>query len=212
MQKRTNEEWLADLHAGGDTFEVALADLRAVILAGLPYAVSGRLSPGADAYEALADEVAQETLLKVTRHLDEFEGRSQFTTWVYKIATRTALTELRRRRWKDLSLEELLESEETPASPGLMREPGPSPEEAAERADLMMRLQRFMQEELTEKQRLGITLVALHGISMEESARRLGMERNTLYKLLHDARLRLKRRMAREGMEPLEILAAFSGS
>lgn len=212
MEKRSNEQWISDLRSQGTGYESALVDLRAVILAGLPYALSGWLPAGSDAFEAFAEEVTQETLLKVTRHLDTFEGRSQFTTWVYKIATRTALTELRRRRWKDVSLEGLLESEETPASPALLQEPGPSPEEAAERADLMMRIKRVMQEELTEKQRLGITLVALHGISMEETARRLGMERNALYKLLHDGRLRLKRRMAREGMDPEEILAMFARS
>jgi RNA polymerase sigma-70 factor (ECF subfamily) len=212
MENRTNEQWMADLRSQGTVYDAALVDLRTVILAGLPYLLSGWLPAGSETFEALAEEVTQETLLKVTEHLDAFEGRSQFTTWVYKIATRTALTELRRRRWKDASLESLLEGEVTRASPAILQEPGPSPEEAAERADLMMRLKQVMQEELTEKQMLGITLVALRGISMEETARRLGMERNALYKLLHDARLRLKHRMAREGLDPEEILAMFARS
>lgn len=43
----------------------------------------------------------QETLLRVLDQLDTFEGRSLFTTWVHKIAIRIALTELRRKRWRD---------------------------------------------------------------------------------------------------------------
>lgn len=45
-----------------------------------------------------ADDAAQETLVKIVRSLDRFDGRSAFGTWVYRIATNTALDELRRRR------------------------------------------------------------------------------------------------------------------
>jgi RNA polymerase sigma-70 factor (ECF subfamily) len=49
----------------------------------------------------------------------------------------------------------------------------------------------------------------LKGMPMEEVAQRMGMKRNALYKLIFDARLRLKRRMAREGLSPAEMMAAF---
>jgi RNA polymerase sigma-70 factor (ECF subfamily) len=51
--------------------------------------------------------------------------------------------------------------------------------------------------------------VGVQGMPLEEAARRLGTDRNALYKLLHDARLRLKRRLAREGLSPAELLAVF---
>ena len=44
---------------------------------------------------------------------------------------------------------------------------------------------------------------------LEEVARRMGTNRNALYKLLHDARQRLKKRMMAEGLSPQEVLAAF---
>ncbi len=78
--------------------------MRALILRGLPYALAGKLDPNSPQFEALAEEVAQETLLKVLAHLDTFEGRSLFTTWVQKIAVREALGELKRRRWRDVPL------------------------------------------------------------------------------------------------------------
>ena len=108
MRDRTNEEWLADLRTAGEAKETALADLRAIILAGLPYALSNYLSPDNPQFQSLTEEVAQETLLRVMSHLDTFEGRSKFTTWVHKIAVRIALTELRRRRWRDFSLDSLV--------------------------------------------------------------------------------------------------------
>lgn len=44
-----------------------------------------------------ADDATQETLIKVVRSLDRFDGRAKFSTWVYRIATNTALDEIRRR-------------------------------------------------------------------------------------------------------------------
>ena len=209
MAKRTNEQWLTDLRADGSRREAALVDLRADIMYGLPYALRDWLSPDDPHFVALAEEVAQETLMRVLDHLDSFEGRSQFTTWVHKIAVRVALTELRRRRWKDVSLDSLLESEEGEHTPRNMADRAPEPESAAEQADLLAYLQRMMAEELTAKQLRAVMAVGVKGMPLEEAARRMGMKRNALYKLLHDARLRLKRRLAREGLTPAELLAVF---
>ena len=115
MPTRTNEAWLSDLRNNGTEREAALEDLRAIIQKGLPYALSRWLSPDEPQFNSLIDEVTQETLLRVLDQLGTFEGRSQFTTWVHKIAVRIALTELRRKRWRDASLDELTENETPPA-------------------------------------------------------------------------------------------------
>ena len=49
----------------------------------------------------------------------------------------------------------------------------------------------------------------MHGIPLDELANKMNMERNALYKLLHDARTRLKNRLAEQGLTPAEILATF---
>ena len=103
MNTRTNEIWLADLRATGLAHAEALNDLRDVIQKGLPYALSRWLSSDNPLFQPLVEEVTQETLLRVLDQLDTFEGRSLFTTWVHKIAIRIALTELRRKRWRDAS-------------------------------------------------------------------------------------------------------------
>lgn len=210
MRTRSNAEWLADLSAASSLREAALGDLRAIVATHLPYALSGWLSPRDPQFDALAEDVAQETLLKVMAHLNSFEGRSQFTTWVQKIAVRVALTELRHRRWKEVSLESLMTAEGEEAMPALATSNrAPDPARAVEQSEMMSMLERLMAEEMTEKQRMAMMAVRVHGMPIEEVARQMGMERNALYKLLHDARLRLKKRMAREGLEPEDVLAAF---
>lgn len=210
MIDRSNEEWLAELKSDGPDKEAALADLRAVIHKGLPYALSNYLSPENPQFKSLADEVTQDTLLRVLDHLDTFEGRSRFTTWVQKIAVRIALTELRRRRWRDYSLDSLVEENEEGVSfPSLMIDPAPNPDSLTQQSDMLLQVGRLINEELTEKQRQAIVATAIEGVPLEEVARRMNMKRNALYKLLHDARLRLKNRMADEGLTTEDIWAVF---
>jgi RNA polymerase sigma-70 factor (ECF subfamily) len=209
MTTRSNEAWLADLRAEGEQRNKAIEDLRNIIHKGLPYALSRWLSPTQPQFEALVEEVTQETLLRVLDQLDTFEGRSQFTTWVHKIAVRIALTELRRKRWRDSSLDELAENEEAPPPPGLLADSQAGPDVAAERADLLARVRRVIEEELTERQRQALILLGVQNMPMEDAARKLKTNRNALYKLLHDARLRLKTRLALEDINPQEVLTLF---
>lgn len=207
--KRTSEEWISDLRSSGSRYNAALEDLRRSVLKGLPAALSGWMAVDSPLYEALAEEVAQETLLKVLKHLDSFEGRSQFLTWVFKIASHTALSELRRRRWRDVSLENMLESEDGPVSPDLLADISENPEAQAVQSDLLERIQSIIQTELTQKQMLAINLIAIRGIPMDEVAHRMRMDRNAIYKLMHDARMHLKKRLEKESLNVGEILAVF---
>lgn len=210
MVKRSNEEWLYDLRAEGDRRESALSDLRQVIMTGLPYALNKWLPSNDPRFAPLAEEVVQDTLLRVLDRLETFEGRSQFTTWVHKIAIRIALTELRRKRWENVSLDELVEGEENPPMAGLLIDHKTStPEDLVEGSDLMQRMQRIVAEELSDRQRQAIMAVAIQGMPLEEVARRMGTNRNALYKLIHDTRLRLKRRLAQEGLTPEDVLSVF---
>src|SRR5574341_1149824 len=106
---RDNETWLTDLHASGDQRDSALADLHAILVRVLPGALARWLSSDTGHFDAFLEDVIQETLMRVIDRLNTFEGRSQFTTWVYKIAIRIALNELRHRKWKEVSLDGLEE-------------------------------------------------------------------------------------------------------
>ncbi len=206
---RDNETWLKDLRAGSIQRDAALADLHALLLRALPQGISRLLAPENPAFESLIEDTAQETLLRVLDRLDTFEGRSQFTTWVYKISVRVALNELRRRRWRDVSLEGLEGDEADDGALHQFASLEPGPESVVERRDILRRVQQIVAEELTERQRAAMHAINMQGIPMEEAARRMGTNRNALYKLLHDARLRLKHRLERESLKPTELLEMF---
>lgn len=204
MVERTNQEWLAELR--GLEQEEALADLRALLVRGLRYAMADRPA----VTEADLEDFAQEALLKTLAGLDTFRGESRFTTWAQKIAVRVAFTELRRRRWKDVSIENLIAPYiEGDWTPPVLTDAAPSPEQRVTQQMLMEMVQRLIAEELTERQRQAMTAAVIGGMPLEEVARRMGTNRNALYKLLHDARQRLQKRMLARGLSPQDVLAAF---
>lgn len=204
IKGRTNEEWLADLR--GAERDRALADLRVVILRGLKAAFVGRVR----SLDATVEDFAQDTLVKVLENLDTFRGESRFTTWAQGISMRVAYTELRRRRWRDVSLQELLDrNEESNREPEALTDRTNSPQQETEKKITAETLEGFIVEELTQKQRDAIVAVMFQGMPLEEAAQRMRTNRNALYKLLHDARKKLKRRLEAEGLSPEELLKAF---
>lgn len=208
--KRTNDEWLADLRSSGPRYDAALMDLHQILLSGLRRGLLGRVKTSAPEFDSLAEDFTQEALLKILDNLDTFAGRSQFTTWAHKIAVSVALTELRRKRWQDRSLDGMMDAAEGDYTPSIAADPMPEPENAAERSDMMARVERLILEELTEKQKSALIAAVIHGYSTADVADQLNMKPNAVYKLLHDARLRLKRRLAKEGLTPEEVLSVFT--
>ncbi|MGD0005735.1 MAG: sigma-70 family RNA polymerase sigma factor [Anaerolineaceae bacterium] len=203
----SNEEWLSALHTADN--QQALEDLRLRLARALHYALAGRAPDGL--LESLEEDVAQEAVLKILASLDSFRGESQFMTWATKIAVRLAFTELRRKRWQDVSLEGLLKVEENQDyTPAILADKSPTPEQQAEQTMMMETVQKMILESLSDRQRQAILAVLEGGMAMDEVARRLGTNRNALYKLLHDARLRLQKRLAAEGLSLQELLALFS--
>jgi RNA polymerase sigma-70 factor (ECF subfamily) len=207
LAKRSNEEWKTALSQPGPQYDEAIEDLRVLLVRGLGYALSSR----SDVDDAALEDFAQDALLKILAALDTFRGESQFTTWAQKIAVRVAYTEMRRHRWRDVSLDEMTDFPDSDFVPSLMADPSVGPEQQAIQSAVLQTLQRVIEEELTDKQRQALTAVKIQGMPLEEVARRMGTNRNALYKLLHDARQRLKTQLVAEGLSPDEILAAFEG-
>jgi RNA polymerase sigma-70 factor, ECF subfamily len=206
MTERTNQEWVAALQ--GAQADAAIADLRGILLRGLRYGMASYRVTEAD-----LEDFVQDALVKVLRELASFRGEARFTTWAQKVAARVALSELRRRRWRDVSLHDLMaEHEDSDFTPAVLTDQGPDPAQIAQRTMMMERIQRMIAEELTDKQRQAMMAVMQGGMPLQEVAVRMGTNRNALYKLLHDARQRLQKRMLREGLAPDEVLALFAGN
>lgn len=209
MTRRTNEQWLHELRSTGPKRDKAITDLHAILAAGLRRGLLNQVNTSAPQFETQADDFAQEAVLKILDNLDSFAGRSRFTTWAHKIAVSVALTELRRKRWQDRSLDGIMDNAEGDFTPRLAADPAPAPENAAERAEAMVKVQNLIDEVLTEKQRTALVASAVEGLSTNELAQQMDMNPNALYKLLHDARLRLKKSLSQEGLTPADILAVF---
>jgi RNA polymerase sigma-70 factor (ECF subfamily) len=191
LAERSNKSWITALSQPGPQRDAALADLRTLLVRGLSYAMAGR----PNVRQADIQDFAQDALLKILAALDSFRGESRSTTWAQKIAVRVALTELRRRRWRDVSLQKLSGFAEGDFTPDVLADPAARPEQQVLQRQILDAMRHVIAEELTERQRQALVAVRIQGIPLAEVARRMNTNRNALYKLLHDARQRLKRGM-----------------
>jgi RNA polymerase sigma-70 factor (ECF subfamily) len=214
--ERTNEEWLAELRGAPAVQAAALADLRERLQRSILYYLTQERSDLRDhstgEIEQMAEDIAQDGLMRIMANLDTFRGESLFTTWANRIAVRLAISDLRRARYKDFSLDDLTaEGEMLPAASTAATNapPSPGPEASTERNDVMDIISRAFDEALTERQFRALEAVALQGVPMDVVAEQMGTNRNALYKLLHDARRKLRTYLEAEGLSMDYIMTLF---
>jgi RNA polymerase sigma-70 factor, ECF subfamily len=181
----------------------AVRALRDVLHHGLRVALGGR----GDVSEAHLEDFAQESLLRVLDRLDQYQGRSQFTTWAQAIALNVAFTELRRKRWQDVSLEALMVNGDRLADPAMIADDVLGAEE--DRRRLIGVLRQAIEQDLTPKQRAAI-LGELREMPFDQIVELLGTNRSAAYKMLHDARRALKQRLHAAGITGADIQNAFN--
>ncbi|MDA1330611.1 MAG: RNA polymerase sigma factor [Chloroflexi bacterium] len=207
VKERSNEEWLQAL--SDPISSEALDDLRATLLRGLRAALSSRVDGD---LEAVTEDFVQDALLKILASLHTFRGESRFTTWAQKIAIHVAFSELRRLRWKDISLQELVETPEGDEyTPAILTDPDASPELHATQQDILQIVETLVMEELTDRQRTAMLAMLQGNMPISEVAKRMDSNPNALYKLLHDARKRLLAKLEEKaGLSAQEVLAIFN--
>jgi RNA polymerase sigma-70 factor, ECF subfamily len=206
MDTRTNEEWLAALSESGPERQEALADLQRLLMRGLSFA----LNTFDDVRDGDLEDFSQVAVLKIVDALDTFRGESRFLTWATKIAVRVAYTELRRARWRDVPLQITVDTADGEFIPQTYISLAPGPEQVTLQRDVVTALNQAIAEDLTDRQRQALVAVVVQGMPLEEVAQRMDSNRNALYKLLHDARQRLRRRLLERGLSAEEILDAFA--
>jgi RNA polymerase sigma factor (sigma-70 family) len=195
--------WVERLNAEGETREEAISQLRVILVRGILKSFASR---GVD--NAFAEDIAQDALLRILNSLDSFEGRSRFTTWAMAIAVRTAVSELRRRHFRDVSLEQVIHGENNTLDLG--ETDVRSAEDSIDRQALYDQLREHIETDLTEKQKTVIQAL-LGGMPVENIADRMGTNRNAVYKMMHDARLKLKQSFESSGVSPEEIQSILAG-
>lgn len=196
---RDNDAWLRDLADPGAAGLDAQRELRAMLVRGLARALASR-GVGID----VCEDFAQDALVRVRERIASFRGESRFTTWALAIATRIAFDELRHKRWAEVSYEEV-------SGPVGFEPPSDdaAPDRRLLRARVIAELRAVLDTKLTDKQR-GVLIAELHGMPQAEIARQLGMARNAVYKLSHDARKRAKHHLEAAGLSMADVRWVFA--
>jgi RNA polymerase sigma-70 factor (ECF subfamily) len=191
------EEWYLDLHAQGAARDEAVARLYGLLLRAARFEVFRRRGslPQLSAVELdeLAQDAADDAAVSVLRRLGDFRGDSNFRTWAYKFALLEAAVKVRRRAWRDREV--TLEPEHWES----LAHVGPGPDDDAESAALLEAVRDGIRTALTPRQRQVLVAAVLEGVPIDVLAERLDSNRNALYKLLHDARRRLREHVAAAG-------------
>lgn len=210
MAERTNEQWLTDLRDDSPNQPQAINDLRERLKRSIFYYLSRERSDLSDLatqeIDQMAQDMSQDAVLRVLDNIDSFRGASKFTTWATKIAIRMAISDLRRAHYKDYSLDDLTIGGElmpalSPAQPAPTQGVHPpNPESATERDDVLAKISLAIDEALTERQRAALVAVTIDDVPLEIVAERLNTNRNALYKLLHDARKKLRAHLETQGL------------
>ncbi len=139
-------------------------------------------------------QAADDALMALLGKLDDFRGASRFTTWAYKFAVLEISVKLRRHAWSGRTIPT---ADDDPTWDRL-EQAADEPPSRLERADLLAELREAVAEELTPRQRQ-VFVAVLEDVPIDVLAERLGSTRGAIYKTLHDARRKLRRRLERGG-------------
>jgi RNA polymerase sigma-70 factor, ECF subfamily len=182
------------LRTCGQQREKALAELHALLLRAARFEVRRRRPTlphlRGDELDDIAFEGADDALVAVLARLDDFRGESSFTTWAYKFGLLQTASKLRRRAWqrREIPLE--------PEDWSRFSDPTGSPAARVEGMEQLSAIQHAITTALTPHQREVLVAVALNEVPAGVAAERFGTTRGALYKILHDARRKLRSELA----------------
>ena len=136
-----------------------------------------------------AEDAVQDALLSAYKHLGQFRGQAQLSTWLTTIVTNAARMQLRRRRGNYLSLDEE-QGEDGLTFSEQLADSRPSPEEVCSTAEARDRLVEGVKL-LSPKLRQAFQLREIDGLSTKEAALILGVPEGTVKAQLARARAKL---------------------
>ena len=150
-----------------------------------------------------AEDAVQDALLSAYKHLDQFRGQAQMSTWLVAIVSNCARMQLRRRpRHIHVSLDERFGDEEGYTLSEHLVHYGPSPEEEYRKAELHERIMPLLKE-LSPSLRRAFQLRDLDGLTTREAAQVLGVVDGTVKAQVARARAKLTRLVRRAlSMQP----------
>jgi RNA polymerase sigma-70 factor, ECF subfamily len=146
----------------------------------------------------LAEDLAQETFVKVFNAIDSFNPKYKFSSWIFKIASNLAIDTLRRKQPETVSLDgsrHARTAEEMEASRISVASPDESPEELLEAKELGQEIEAAIGQLRTEY-RTAILLRHVEGRPYEEIAEIMEVPLGTVKTYIHRARSELREQLA----------------
>jgi RNA polymerase sigma-70 factor (ECF subfamily) len=136
--------------------------------------------------DSVADDLTQEVFLRAFVGLRSFNGKSTFSTWLYRVAMNTTYSHFERRK------RSLIDDTATPPEPA--SRPHAGPEQTAMQTELQSQVEAALAE-LSPKLRAAIVLTSLQQLDTAEAAEIEGCSASTMYWRVHEARKQLKARL-----------------
>lgn len=138
-----------------------------------------------------AEDILQETFVKAYRYLGDFDGRSNLSTWLYRIATNEALMFLRRRRFGQVSIDDPSDGAEQDAEPLQILDWCCIPEAELMSDEARQTMQQAI-DTLPESLRTVFLLRDVEGLSTREVSQVLDLSEVAVKTRLSRARLRMR--------------------
>jgi len=206
----TNKQWV-DLLSEPPS-DQAVSELRRLLIRGLKPALHKYVDR---ALGQFVEDVAQDGILKILDNIETFRSESKFMTWAMKVTVREGLTELRRKRWENISIEDM-KGQDNDTDPEIysntLADGNPSPESTAAQKMVVEKVEKMVEELLTDRQKKAFKGLLIDTKPSFVVAKELDTNRNNLYKLLYDARQKLKNELEVQGIDPNELLQDISES
>jgi RNA polymerase sigma-70 factor, ECF subfamily len=145
-------------------------------------------------FDDVAQQCADDAMMNILARVDQFRGRSRFTTWAYKFVIFEVSSKVAQHAWRRHP-----PSSEEPAWDRLPDPAARRPGEQAERREQLRVLKQAIDDVLTPRQREVFVAIALNDVPIDVLALQLDSNRGAVYKNLFDARRRLRASLAAAG-------------
>ena len=189
--------WVCRLGAGGGERQAAERELYARLVR-IALAEVRRRSVGTPVTGPELDDVAHQAagdaMLAILAKLGDFRGESRFITWAYRFVILEVSGKLGRHYWRSPPV--ALDAGQWERLPGRL---GIDPARHAEWAGILAEVRRVVDDELTVHQRRVFVAVVVDGIPLDALAAELGLRRNAIYKVIFDARRKIRRALVANG-------------
>jgi RNA polymerase sigma-70 factor, ECF subfamily len=142
----------------------------------------------------IAHQAADDAMLAILAKLVGFRGESRFITWAYRFVILEVSSKLGRHYWRNPPV--MLDAAQWERLPDHL---GIDPARHAESAGILAEVRRVVEDELTAHQRRVFVAVVVDGIPLDAVAARLSLQRNAIYKVIFDARRKIRRALVANG-------------